>query len=96
MSGCKCFSNMLDKVKEQLMPQIPEGATEVDFRWQDATFFLDGGDYSPVNPKVQVKYRKPKKGGGHAKSVTKDSISILCTYCPFCGRKLDKDSEKSG
>lgn len=93
MSECKCFSNMIEKVKEQLVSQVPDDAIEVDFSWQDAPFFLSGGDYAPVNPKVKIEYRKAKKGGGYAKNYTKESVSILCNYCPFCGRELGKDKK---
>lgn len=96
MSQCKCFSEMIEKVKDQLMDQIPEDAVEVDFSWENTAFFPSGGDYSPVNPRVKIEYRKPKKGGGHAKNLTKDSISILCNYCPFCGRKYEKNQQDKG
>ena len=92
MSKCKCFSEMLEKVKPQIEKAIPEGSADIDVSWQNLAFFPSGGDFAPVNPRVEVEYRKPKKGGGHAKNFTKDSVSILCNFCPFCGRKFEKSN----
>lgn len=94
MSKCKCFSEMIDKVRPQIMEAIPKGSVDIDISWQGMVFFPSGGDYAPVNPRVEVEYRKPKNGGGHAVRFTKDSVSILCNYCPFCGRKLMKNKEE--
>ncbi|WP_138438548.1 hypothetical protein [Marinobacter alexandrii] len=92
---CNCFSEYLEKVKEKVSPQIPEGADEVSFVWQNRIFLVSGADYSPVNPRVEVEYRKPKKGGGFAKGMTRDTISIMANYCAFCGRKYEKEGDKS-
>ena len=92
---CECFNEYLFKVQEQVMPQIPEGAAEISFSWQNRVFLMSGGDYSAVNPKVEIEYRKPKKGGGFAKGMTRDTISIMANYCAFCGRKYQKDGGQS-
>lgn len=92
---CNCFSEYLEKVKEQVIPQIPEGSDEVHFNWQNRVFLISGKDYSPVNPKVEIEYRKPKRGGGFAKGMTRDTVSIMANYCAFCGRKYQKDEAQS-
>ena len=92
---CNCFTETLERVKSHLTEQgkVPDGATEVSFRWQGQTHMLSSGEYAPVNPKVEVKFRAPKKGGGHARNMTKSDISILATHCCYCGRKYKKDGE---
>lgn len=95
MSACKCFDETLDKVREKLTAnRVPEGSVDVSINWKGYSFFFSG-DYVPVNPEIEIEFRKPKVGGGHAKNFTRDSISILCNYCPFCGRKLEKAGKES-
>ncbi|MDN3488754.1 hypothetical protein [Pseudoalteromonas sp. APC 3694] len=91
-TACNCFTDYLDRVKNHLITQvkIPEGAKDVEFKWRDQTFSLSGGDRAPVNPRVEFEFRAPKKGGGHAKNLRKDYVSIYANYCCFCGRKYGK------
>jgi len=92
MSKCDCFKETLSEVKEHLKEkQIPENATEFKASWEGASvIFAD--DYVPVNPVIQYQYRKTKKDGSPAKNLTKETVSILCGYCPFCGRQIEKGS----
>lgn len=92
---CTCFDDYLTGVKEAVSDQIPEDSSEVSIEWQNYTFFLSGGDYSPVNPKVEIEYRKPKKGGGYADRVSGHAFGITANYCVFCGRELLKDEVQS-
>lgn len=94
-SKCNCFSEYLEKVKEQVIPQIPEGSSEIHLDWQNRVFLISGADYSPVNPKVEIEYRKPKKGGGFAKGMTRDTVSVMMNFCPFCGRKYQKEKQNA-
>ena len=92
MSNCNCFKDRLKGVEPKILSQIPDGAIDIDIRWQNYSFFFGGGDYSPVNPKINIEYRAIKKNGAPAKNLKKSDVSIIADYCCFCGRKLDKDS----
>lgn len=90
--NCNCFSDQLNRVKKHVELRIPDGATELNFEW-DGYSFIIGGDYSPVNPKVNYSFRKKKNNGQPAKSLTKDSVSLLASYCCYCGRKLNPEGD---
>ncbi|HDY7638927.1 TPA: hypothetical protein RQK07_003323 [Vibrio vulnificus] len=87
MSKCNCFSENLERIKEKVTAQLPEGATDLSVEWEGYSFFFSG-DHVPVNPRILIEYRKKKKDGTPAKNLTKDVVGMLCQYCPFCGRKL--------
>lgn len=70
---------------------MPDNAQDIHIDWEGRVFSLSGGDHSPVSPKVKVEYRKIKRSGEPAANLTRDSISILPSYCMFCGRKYEKD-----
>lgn len=91
---CSCFDDNLNRIKDHVLKQIPQGSKDIDFNWQNHTFFINGGDYSPVNPKVLIEYREPKKQGGHKTNLTKKEMSMIADYCCFCGRKLCKNEPK--
>lgn len=91
---CNCFDEKLELIKEKVLEQVPEGSEDVKVEYENRTFILSANsDYSPVNPKVKFEYRKPKKGGGMAKSLTKDSVIMVADFCCFCGRKLNKNNK---
>ncbi len=90
MSECSCFETMLEKVKECIASKLPEGATEFNANWEDSTLLLCGSDHVPVNPRIAYRYRAIKKDQTPAKNLTKDSLVIMCSYCPFCGRQINR------
>lgn len=92
MNKCNCFNENLNRVKEHIESNLPENAMEFNAEWDGHSFFVSG-DYSPVNPKINYSYRKLKVNGEPAKSITKDSISMLASYCCYCGRELDKNGD---
>ena len=94
MSKCTCFEDNLKLVKDAVIEQMPDGCIDLDVRWQNSVFFISGGDYSPVNPRVLAEYRLPKKGGGHRSSLKKLEQSLLANFCCYCGRKLNKNEDK--
>lgn len=93
---CSCFTENLERVKSRLHEQgeIPEGAIDVHVGWQGQIFMLSGGDYAPVNPKIEFEFRKPKKHGGHTRNLSKQDVSICANYCCFCGRKYKKNDKE--
>ncbi|MBY7811632.1 hypothetical protein KW448_08230 [Vibrio fluvialis] len=92
MGKCNCFSENLQKIKDKVIEKLPEGALDVNVEWEGYSFFFSG-DYVPVNPRISIEYRKAKKDGTPAKNLTKESVGMLCKYCPFCGRELGQDSK---
>lgn len=95
---CNCFEETLVKIKEHVAPQVPEGAKDLSIDWDGRTYLLSGDEHSPVNPKIKIEYRAPKKGGGHAANLKKDTVSILASHCMFCGyqyKKAEKAESKA-
>tara|TARA_R110000851_G_scaffold158526_1_gene301553 strand:- start:8413 stop:8718 length:306 start_codon:yes stop_codon:yes gene_type:complete len=92
--ACNCFAETLERVKNHLTDQgkIPAGAIDSDFRWQGQAYILSGGEYAPVNPKIEVKYRSPKKHGGHARNMSKIDMTIMATHCCYCGREYQRNN----
>jgi hypothetical protein len=94
MPRCNCFEEMLDKVKEHIAPKIPAGAIDVNIDWDGRTFVLSKGEYAPVNPKVKIEYRAPKKAGGHTVNLKKDTVTMTASYCCYCGNKYEREEKE--
>lgn len=95
--SCSCFEERLNAVKNHVSSQLPNGAVDISFSWKDQQFFLSSdNEYSPVNPRVAVEYRKPKRGGGHHKNLSKDEITMTASHCCYCGRKLNRKEQSNG
>lgn len=92
MSKCNCFNEGLEKVKAHIQKAAGD-ITEFSANWKDYSYFIDGGDHIPVNPKVEYEYRGVKKDGSAKARLTKDTISIFVRYCPFCGRDTKAEVE---
>lgn len=92
--ACNCFTETLNRVKDHLTEQgkVPADAINIFFRWQGQSMTLAEGEYSPVNPKVEVEFQAPKKSGGHARNKTKIDISIMATHCCYCGREYRRNN----
>lgn len=90
MSKCNCFSNTLDRMKDRVIEEMPKDAINLEIDWKGSALFFSG-DHVPVNPKIAYSYRDMKKDGTPKANRTKGEVSILCNYCPLCGRKLGED-----
>lgn len=90
MSKCTCFKDNLARIEEHVRKDLPGNITEFKASWAGEAFFFSG-DRVPVNPSVNYEYRDVKKDGSPAKRLTRKSVSIFCSYCPFCGRKLGEE-----
>jgi hypothetical protein len=93
MSKCNCFDESLEKVKAHVQKSIGDNATEFSASWEGYSYFIDGGDHIPVNPKVNYQYRGVKRDGSAKTKLTKDTISIFVRFCPFCGRDTKEEVE---
>lgn len=84
---CKCFEENMVSIKEHVSKKLTDfEKSTLELNWDGYSFFMDGGDHIPVNPKINIEYRTKKRNGDTAKSKKKDKVSILARYCPFCGR----------
>lgn len=93
MGKCTCFEDTLARVTDHVAKGIGEKYQDLKVSWQNEAFILSAADYLPVNPKILVEYRTFKKDDTPRKNLTKKDFSMFCTYCPFCGRKLEKEGE---
>jgi hypothetical protein len=96
MSNCKCFGGVLEKITDNLKGQLPEKeAATLKAEWQNAALVFEGNSMvSCVGMPVSYEYQKFKKSGEPHKNTTKDSVSMLMSYCPLCGEKIKKESDK--
>jgi len=93
---CKCFEEKLVLIKEHVSKKLTDfEKSYLQTEWEGYSFFMDGGDHIPVNPKVKIEYRTQKKNGDIQKSKKKDSVSMLARYCPFCGRDTKEDKDQN-
>jgi hypothetical protein len=87
---CDCATEVEAAAKENIRGKLPEGC-------QDFTCVLEGfawilsGDIGMKNKlNLHIEYQVPKKkGGGFIRK--KQDMSMLGSYCMFCGEKYDKD-----
>ena len=86
---CDCKTKIEEKVKARIAEQHPE-ATEVLVSLTGYAFVFSD---SPVRLKpsapIEVSYSVPKKSGDGMKKV-KDKMSMVASYCPYCGESLIK------
>jgi hypothetical protein len=96
MSNCKCFGEFLEKITENLKKQLPEKeAATLKAEWQNETLiFEEGGLEKRHFIPVAYEYQQFKKSGEPYKNVKKDTTSLLMSYCPLCGEKIKKESDK--
>lgn len=76
--NCDCIKQFETKLKEQF--EDPEAHLLVGFVFKD-----DGGTLTV--PTIEALVRKKKRDGSFKKP---ESISVIPSFCPFCGEKLDK------
>lgn len=89
---CDCFKDNLERIKEHVSKKLTDfEKSTLKLNWDGYSFFIEGGDHIPVNPKVNIEYNTKKRNGDVAKSKKKDSVSMMARYCPFCGRDTKAD-----
>ena len=89
MNTCNCITDVAQKLTELMIEKNPgaeivESVTFENISW----LFTDNGTMEVLNNPVKGKYSIKGK-------VKKWNISMMPTYCPFCGKKLKKE-EKLG
>ena len=95
MSECKCFDEILEKVTENLKGQLPEReAASFDAEWQNKSIVLGEKELTTrIGLPISYEFQKIKKSGEPYKNLTKDSIKVMMSYCPFCGESLKKEQK---
>ena len=92
---CDCFETRLDLVKDHVGKKLTDfEKSTLSLEWSGYSFFMDGKDHIPVNPRVKIEYQTKKRDGEVAKNKKKDEISIMARYCPFCGRDTNPPNVK--
>jgi hypothetical protein len=96
MSNCKCFAELLEKITEDFKSQLSEKeAATLTVEWKNASLFLQGNSLaSAVTLPVSYEYQKFKKSGEPHKHTARGQDSLLMSYCPLCGEKIKKESDK--
>jgi hypothetical protein len=94
------MNNMLFKIEESIKPSL-DNCREDSFviKWgNDSTIFCfdnkGGQDIRATPPPliVDYKYYKTKKWGGDFENPTKGKVSVMMSYCPFCGSALHENN----
>ena len=87
---CNCQKETLKRVTEKLEASAneAEGGKIEGFSadWENKSFILSGpsaGVHVPM--KVAYEYQGFKVNGQKKQRLTKDTVSLFMTYCPFCG-----------
>lgn len=77
---CDCIKQVEDKLKKHLGDS--EAKMAVGFVFKD-----DGGVLTV--PSITASYRKKKQDGTFNKK--EETISIIPSFCPFCGEAINED-----
>ncbi|WLI37711.1 hypothetical protein PSH74_15615 [Pseudomonas hefeiensis] len=89
-SMCNCATEVEAAAKEKIRAKLPEGSRDFSVELQGFAWLM-GGTVSMKNKlNLHIEYEVPKKkvDGFQRK---KQDMSMLGSYCMFCGEKYDKD-----
>lgn len=81
---CNCFNEQLERVKAHVAKEHPK-AVEIGVSWKDRIYCLDGKPRTPVHPRVLIEFQDFKRDDTLKARKTKQEITIMGDYCPFCG-----------
>ena len=83
---CECLANT-EKLLTEKMLEINPGSEVVErVELQNTTFLMPSFNKVPYNPALG-KYKKGNR-------VMKFTMSMIYTFCPFCGEKYKKEEEE--
>ena len=90
---CDCMKLVGDKLHEDLMQKVPDGADVSDSIFDKTGFDNQVMSFTTGNVYVMLKYRlaykAKKKNGDFAKNLTRLEAVVKMSYCPFCGEKQE-------
>lgn len=85
---CNCINDKLEKTKVRIIQELPECADKSTFR---ASFLNEVPRFNSKKPDVSLvvgyQYYKNKNDGARYKQITKGTVNLAMSYCPFCGEK---------
>jgi hypothetical protein len=91
MGMCSCFEDVKKKTVKLIEGGMPNH-TEFEAEWGNRMFFLGSSTPRiPVVLSVNYSYRKIKVSGEPYKNLERNKMSVVMSYCPFCGKKQSKD-----
>jgi len=83
---CECLTR-IEKTLTEKMLELNPGCEVVDnVQLQNVTFLLPSCDRLPFNPALG-KYKNGNK-------TQKFTMSMIYTFCPFCGEKYTKEEDE--
>lgn len=78
---CNCISDIESKLTEKMKEQYPDYEVVETVTFQNLSFLFQKGVYVLNNP-VLGRVRRGKQ-------IRKFDTSMLPSYCPFCGEKIN-------
>lgn len=91
---CNCATEVETAAREKIRGKLPEGARDFTVELQGFAFILSGDVGMKNKLNLRIEYEVPKKkGGGFMRK--KQDMSMLGSYCMFCGEKYDKEPVKA-
>ena len=87
---CNCATEVETSAKEKIRGKLPENARDFTVELQGYAWIL-GGTVSMKNKlNLHIEYEVPKKKGDGFQRKKQD-MSMLGSFCMFCGEKYDKE-----
>lgn len=84
---CNCMNETIDKVKVQVIEQLPKHES-LKVQWTGQMMRLDGGKNNVMLP-IKISYRKLKNDDTPHRNETKTDSFMAMNYCPMCGDKYE-------
>jgi len=83
---CDCINRMQDMLTDKMIELNPGSEIVERVQLENVSLMLESGENRPYNPALG-KYKKGNKP-------SKFTISVVYTFCPFCGEKYEKEEDE--
>jgi hypothetical protein len=88
--NCGCY----ERVKQKLREKTGDENTDLNYGFVELGKEIEGKQLLELAPIITASYRDKKKDGTFKKKMT--NLNIIASFCPFCGTKINDDSNKGG
>jgi hypothetical protein len=87
---CKCINEIPELIKKQQLekPNNPDGFKIVESSWENFSLFPK----TRLLTKYEVTSTFTKKDGSTSRP-KKNQVTIMFSYCPFCGHEFDAEDK---